>query len=61
MIVAGINNKKTVANGLMDFVFLTANANQLRNAVNSAESDEQTASIALISLSISFQVRKKQK
>jgi hypothetical protein len=52
----GFNNKKTLANGLMDFAFLTANANQLRNAVISSESKERTTSIVLISISILFQV-----
>ncbi len=56
MISEGINKKKTLANGLMDFAFMTANANQLRNAVVSDESEERTASIVLISISILFQV-----
>ncbi|XP_046646251.1 ninjurin-1-like [Daphnia pulicaria] len=56
MISEGINNKKTLANGLMDFAFLTANANQLHNAVVSSESQERTASIVLISISILFQI-----
>jgi hypothetical protein len=56
MISEGMNNKKTLANGLMDFAFLTANANQLRNVVVSNESKERTTSIVLISISILFQV-----
>jgi hypothetical protein len=53
----GINEKKTIANGLMDFAFLTANANQLHNAVNSSnKSGERTTSIVLISISIFIQV-----
>jgi hypothetical protein len=40
----------------MDFAFLTANANQLRNVVVSNESKERTTSIVLISISILFQV-----
>jgi hypothetical protein len=56
LISEGMNNKKTLANGLMDFAFLTANANQLRNVVVSGESKERTTSIVLISISILFQV-----
>lgn len=54
----GFNNKKTLANGLMDFAFLTANANQLHYALAAKYLDkEATISIVLISISISFQVK----
>lgn len=54
----GFNTKKTLANGLMDFAFLTANANQLHYAITSRRvvEDERIASIVLISSSIFFQV-----
>jgi hypothetical protein len=54
----GFNNKKTLANGLMDFAFLTANANQLHYALTArATLDvDRIVSIALISSSISLQV-----
>jgi hypothetical protein len=54
----GFNNKKTLANGLMDFAFLTANANQLHYALAArATLDvDRIVSIALISSSIFLQV-----
>ncbi|KZS14645.1 putative Ninjurin A alpha [Daphnia magna] len=56
-ISGGFNNKKTLANGLMDFAFLTANANQLYYAVASRNSgNERVVSIALISTSIFLQI-----
>lgn len=50
--MSGLNKKKTLVNGLMDFAFLTANANQLHNALVNSNSDV----IALISISIALQV-----
>lgn len=62
------NNKKTLANGLMDFAFLTANANQLHYAIASnnqttspnpatrEDSGDKTVTIILISISIGLQV-----
>jgi hypothetical protein len=53
----GFNNKKTLANGLMDFAFLTANANQLHYALTARAYDiDRIVSIALISSSIFLQV-----
>lgn len=52
----GINMKKTAASGLMDIAFLTANANQLNQAINWPTSKNQTLVISLISISIGFQV-----
>ncbi|KAI9559177.1 hypothetical protein GHT06_015966 [Daphnia sinensis] len=57
IISGGFNNKKTLANGLMDFAFLTANANQLYYAVASRNSgNERIVSIVLISTSILLQI-----
>ncbi|XP_046456631.1 uncharacterized protein LOC124203813 isoform X2 [Daphnia pulex] len=53
----GFNNKKTLANGLMDFAFLTANANQLHYALSARAYDiDRIVSIALISSSIFLQI-----
>lgn len=54
----GFNNKKTLANGLMDFAFLTANANQLHYALASRNLGvDRVISIVLISTSIFLQVK----
>lgn len=53
---SNINMKKTAANGLMDFAFLTANANQLNQATHWPASSTQALIISLISLSIALQV-----
>ncbi|XP_059351788.1 uncharacterized protein LOC130689688 isoform X2 [Daphnia carinata] len=58
-VLSGVfNSKKTLANGLVDFAFLTANANQLHNAVNSTytEGPERLISIVLISISLILQL-----
>ncbi|EFX82686.1 hypothetical protein DAPPUDRAFT_241014 [Daphnia pulex] len=53
----GFNNKKTLANGLMDFAFLTANANQLHYALTARAYDvDRIVSIVLISSSILLQI-----
>ena len=52
----GINTKKATANGLMDFAFLTANANQLNQAINNWPNKNRTLIIVLISISIGLQV-----
>ena len=58
IITDGFNNKKTLANGLMDFAFLTANANQLYYALASRYLGvDRIISIALISSSIFLQVK----
>ena len=58
IITDGFNNKKTLANGLMDFAFLTANANQLYYALASPYLGvDRIISIALISSSIFLQVK----
>jgi hypothetical protein len=58
----GFNNKKTLANGLMDFAFLTANANQLHYALASRYLGvDRVISIVLISTSIFLQVKKSNK
>ncbi len=53
---SGIFLKKTAANGLMDFAFLTANANQLAQTLSWRASDNQSLIIVLISISIVLQV-----
>ncbi|KAI9559176.1 hypothetical protein GHT06_015965 [Daphnia sinensis] len=58
-VLSGVfNNKKMLANGLVDFAFLTANTNQLHNAVNSTytEGPERLISIVLISISMTLQL-----
>ncbi|KZS14644.1 Ninjurin-1 [Daphnia magna] len=58
-ILSGVfNDKKTLANGLVDFAFLTANANQLYNAISSTytEGPERIISIILISISMILQL-----
>lgn len=59
VLLNGYNYKKTLANGLMDFAFLTANANQLHYAVEAHKESgdkENGLAIILISISICFQV-----
>ena len=50
-------NKKMVAQGLMDFAFLSANASQLRYVLVTNEADSyRMANLVMITLSITFQV-----
>lgn len=52
-ILGGIHKKKMLANGLLDFAFLSANVNQLHSNINS---ENNSGIIALISISIALQV-----
>jgi len=53
-------NKKMVAQGLMDFAFLSANASQLRYVIAFTKTDKKepylTVNLVMISISIAFQV-----
>lgn len=52
--LGGIHKKKTLANGLLDFAFLTANVNQLHS--NIVSKNGNVSVIVLIAVSIFLQV-----